>query len=128
MLNILIKTDSHYKVNRKRIRKIIEDYLRKKRIRGKTELSISVVGNRQMRMLNKKYRDLDETCSVLAFPQIDVGRVSEFIHPPDDILRLGDIILSYPQIIDLASEEKKLIDDKIDELIFHGLNNLLGES
>ncbi|MBM3283437.1 rRNA maturation RNAse YbeY, partial [Candidatus Gottesmanbacteria bacterium] len=49
-----------------------------------------------------------------------------FIDPPDNILRLGDVVVSYPQVIEAAYQENKLVDDKIDELIIHGLSNLLG--
>ena len=126
MVNILIKTDSHYNVNRKRIRKAIEAHLWDKKVRGKAEISITVVGDRQMKKLNKKYRSVDATTDVLSFPQINTDKSLKFIDPPDDILRLGDIIISYPQVINDARNEEKLVDDKIDELIIHGLDHLLG--
>ena len=121
-----IKTDSHYKINRKRVRNLVTEYLEGKKVKGKTEVSIAVVGNRQMKILNNLYRHLDKTSNVLAFSQLDVESGEKFIDPPDGILRLGDIVISYPQVIDEASEEDKLVDDKIDELIIHGINNLLG--
>ena len=55
------------------------------------------------------------------------GGVSDrpFVDPPDNILRLGDIIISYPQARERAAEDNMLVDDKIDELVIHGLTNLL---
>ena len=126
MIKTLIKTDSHYKVDRKRIRKIIENFLTETKVRGDTEISVSVVGDRQMRMLNLKFRKIDKTTNVLAFPLMHETVKNDFVEPPDNILRLGDIILSYPQVINNARDEQKLVDDKIDELIIHGLKNLLG--
>ena len=125
MTNILIKTDSHYKVNRKRVRRVIDSFLMEKKVKS-AELSISVVGDRQMKKLNRQYRNLDETTDILSFPFIDNVQGSKFIDAPDGVLRLGDIIISYPQVIDDASSEEKLVDDKIDELIIHGLNHLFG--
>src|SRR3989338_9214603 len=67
MTNILIKTDSHYKVNRKRVRRVIDSFLMEKKVKS-AELSISVVGDRQMKKLNRQYRNLDETTDILSFP------------------------------------------------------------
>lgn len=126
MIAIFIKTDSHYKVNRKKIRSLASDYLRQKGIKTDVELSINVVGNRKMRDLNKKYRDCDKTTNVLSFSQTENKTKVSFVNPPDDILRLGDIVISYPQAREEAADEEKLVDKKINELVLHGLKNLLG--
>ena len=126
MINIFIKTDSHYIVNRKRIRETINRYFNEKKIKGILEISVNVVGDRLMRLLNKKYRNLDQTTDVLAFPLSNGTNFNPFVDPPDGILRLGDIVLSYPQIIDDAIEENKLVEEKIDQLLMHGLDHLLG--
>src|SRR3989338_3568398 len=99
MADILIKTDSHYKVNRSRIRKLIELYLEERKVRARVEVSLSVIGDRQMKNLNRKFRNLDQTTDVLSFPLIATEKKSVFIDPPD----------------------------KIDELIIHGLKHLLGQ-
>lgn len=127
MVTTLIKTDSHYTVDRKRVRRTIAEFLSEKRVSGDVEVSVSIVGDRMMKALNKKYRQLDETTDVLSFPQDDDSKGHPFIEPPDGILRLGDIVLSYPQIVFAASEENKMVDDVIDELIVHGLQHLMGQ-
>jgi probable rRNA maturation factor len=101
----------------------VETFLNEQKIKSEVEVSISIVGDRKMRELNKKYRNLEETTSVLSFSQQE-GK--PFINPPDGILRLGDIIISYPQTVAMAAAENKLIDQKISELVRHGLANLLG--
>lgn len=126
MNNVLIRTESHFTVERKRVRKIVEDVLRDKGVKGKTEVSINIVGNRMMKFLNKKYRKLDETTDVLSFPMSETGN-DPFVAPPDGILHLGDIVISYPQAREEARQENKLVDDKIDELVTHGMLHLLGQ-
>lgn len=127
MATVLIKTDSHYFVDRRRIKKVIETCLSENKFKGKVEVSINIVGDRKMREVNKKFRNLDETTDVLSFPLLEEKRTdAPFIDPPDEILRLGDILISYPQAVEDASVENKLVDEKIDELVRHSMGHLLG--
>ncbi|MBI3379292.1 rRNA maturation RNase YbeY [Candidatus Gottesmanbacteria bacterium] len=127
MINVLIKTESHYTVDRQRIRSAVEKVLGEKGVKGKIEVSVNIVGDRLMKELNKKYRNLDETTDVLSFPLGGDANDKPFVDPPDNILRLGDIIISYPQAREDASVENKLVDDKIDELVAHSMLHLLGQ-
>jgi len=49
-----------------------------------------------------------------------------FVNPPDEILRLGDIIISYPQAVKQAGENNILVDQEIGNLVKHGVLHLLG--
>ena len=122
MIPIPIFVESRYKVNKKRIRGTVASLLKKHEINGPMEISIAIIGDRKMRDLSKKYRSEDKTRSVLTF-SLTEGESSRM---PPNVLRLGDIVISYPQVIKEASREEVLVDDKIDELIEHGLRNLLG--
>jgi probable rRNA maturation factor len=126
MINVLIKTDSHYKVNRKRIRKCIEKVLFEKNVSGNVEISVSIVGDRMMKGLNLKYRKISETTDVLSFPLMENIHEAPFIDTPDGFLRLGDIVISYPEAVDEAGDENMMVDDKIDELVTHSMYHLLG--
>ena len=121
-INVLIFVESRYKVNRKRIRKLVVSLLNKQEIIGKTEVSIAVVGDRKMRELSRKYKGEDKTRNVLSFSQTE-GEPSQ---AQSDVLYLGDVVVSYPQVIKEAAAEDMFVDDKIDELIEHGLMHLLG--
>jgi probable rRNA maturation factor len=119
---IPIFVESRYRVNRKRIKKIISKVIEAHEIKGPVEVSVAIVGDRKMRALSKKYKGEDKTRNILSFPLSE----GETTYLPSEILRLGDIVISYPQIIKEASEEEVLVDDKIDELIEHGTLHLLG--
>lgn len=125
MINVLFQTETHYPVNRKKIKNAVIDALGGKTKR-KTEVSISVIGDRAMRRLNQKFRKVDATTDVLSFPLNDPDYRGAFVQSPDNVLRLGDILVSFPQAVKEATEENKLVDDKIIELTLHGLNHLLG--
>jgi probable rRNA maturation factor len=121
-INVLIFVESRYKVNRKRIKQIIKSTLDKNEIGGAVEVSLAIVGDRKMRELSKKYKGEDKTRNILSFSQTE----GETVLLPGDVLRLGDIVLSYPQVINDAVRDEMLVDDKVDELVEHGLMHLLG--
>lgn len=126
MITVLFKTESHYPVDRKKVKKAVEMAL-EHQVRRDTEVSISIVGDRAMRQLNKKYRNKDDTTDVLSFGFNDPTlKGKPFIDGPDDVLRLGDIIVSFPQAVIEAGEENKMVDDTIIELALHGLHHLMG--
>lgn len=127
MITILFQTETHYPVNRKKIKEAVTSVLSHK-IHRDAEMSIAIVGDRRMRDLNRTFRKVDDTTDVLSFPFSDpvYTKGQSFIDPPDTMLRLGDIIISYPQAVATASEENKMVDDVIVFLALHGLDHLLG--
>lgn len=122
-ISVQIYIESRYKVNRKKIKETVENVIRKREIASPVEVSVAIVGNRKMTMLNKKYRGLDKTTNVLSFSQTE----GEGIIVPSDKLILGDIVISYPVMIEEAARENKLVDNKICFWVEHGLEHLLGE-
>lgn len=121
-INILLFVESRYRVNRKRVILKVSDFLKKQEIVGPAEVSLAFVGDRKMRSLNKRYRGKDTTTNVLSFSLSE----GDSMLLPKDILYLGEVVISYPQVIQEASEDEMLVDDKIDELVEHGMMHLLG--
>lgn len=121
-VSILLYVESRYKVNRKRIRKQVIDTLKVQNVKGPVEVSIAFVGDRKMRELSKKYKGEDKTRNILSFSLTE----GEPVIMPTDKLRLGDIVISYPVLITEASKEEMLVDDRVDQLVEHGLLHLLG--
>ena len=121
-VSIPIFVESRYKVNRKRIKKAVSKVLTAHEMKGPAEVSIAIVGDRKMRSLSLKYKGEDKTRNILSF-SLSEGESTSL---PSEVLRLGDIVISYPQVIREASEEEMLVDDKIDTLIEHGMLHLLG--
>lgn len=103
----------------------MENVIGENEITSPVEVSVAVVGDRKMRELSKKYKGEDKTHNVLSFSQTEDKEEKSFAGS-DDILRLGDVVISYPEIIREASKEEKFVDDKVDELVEHGLLHLLG--
>ncbi len=81
------------------------------------EISLSFVNNNEIRELNKKYRGKDYSTDVLSFP------LDEEI---DDIIILGDIVVSVDKVIEQAEEYNHTFERELIYLIIHGMFHLLG--
>ena len=133
MINIIVNSDPRYNINRDAIRIAVLEALQKNKISGKVEVGINIVGDRKMHQLNQKFRGIDSTTDILSFALEDstpshlthIPRIG-FISSPDRVLRLGDIIISYPQALEDASYDGISVDDEVRNLVDHGINHLLG--
>jgi probable rRNA maturation factor len=126
MITIRIQSSSHFPINKDEIKKAITDTL-ESRFKQDAEVNVTIIGDRQMKDLNSAYRKIQDTTDVLSFPQNDPSQLMHpFVMPPDNILYLGDIVVSYPQAVQEASEESVMVDQKILQLVLHGLDHLLG--
>lgn len=121
-INVLIYVESRYKVNRKKIKSAVYLVCEENDVKSKIEVSIAIVGDRKMKLLNKKYRDKEGTTNILSFPLAE-GQQSKL---PSDVVRLGDIVISYPMVIKEAARDEMLVDERIEELVRHGMLHLLG--
>lgn len=86
------------------------------------ELSILITDDTTVRRLNREYAGDDEPTDVLAFSL----REGEEFASPDGVLRLGDVIISYPTALMQAVEEGRPVEAEIDHLLVHGVLHLLG--
>lgn len=125
MINIIVSSDPRYDVNKTAIKIAVAAVLQKYRIGGKVELGINIIGDRKMHELNRIYRGIDSTTDVLSFALEDTS-TSGFVASPDRWLRLGDVVISYPQALEDASLDGISVDEEIKTLVEHGVNHLLG--
>lgn len=119
---VLIYVESRYKINRKKIKSAIASVLQENNVQSPVEVSIAIVGDRKMAKLNKEYRNKEGTTNILSFPLSE----GEQTHLPTDVTRLGDIVISYPMVIKEAAQYEMLVDERVDELVRHGMLHLLG--
>lgn len=111
-MKLLVKADSRYPIDRKKIRLAVENLLNEHKIGSDVELSLYLVGERKIKELKKKYLGIDEVTDVLSFAQ--------------DPQLLGDVVVCYPQAKRQALRFNRLLDDEIEFLVCHGVLHLLG--
>lgn len=122
-LDMMVKADSRYRFNRKKIRAGVLKVLEEQGIKQSVEVSLMVVGERKIRDLEKRYFGEDKVTDVLSFPQMDGESIPEV---DLDVLTLGDVVVCYPQAKRQALKFNRLLDDEIEFLTCHGVLHLLG--
>ncbi|MBU6418040.1 MAG: rRNA maturation RNase YbeY, partial [Xanthomonadaceae bacterium] len=99
-------------------RRWTETALSAARHRKPAELSIRIVGAREGRVLNQRYRGKDYATNVLSFP-------AELPHGISSPL-LGDLVICAPVVAREAREQHKRVRDHYAHLTVHGTLHLLG--
>ena len=115
--------ESHYPLATQKLKNAVTAAILAGPSKADALVNISVIGDRKMRELNRTYRGQDKTTNVLAFPY------SENL-TPDEIkfkeTHLGEIVLSYPQVVKRAMENDELVEEAAQFLVVHGALHLLG--
>ncbi len=100
---------------------------------SRLELRLVITGQEKVQQLNRSYLGKDEPTDVLAFSMIPeplaTGKSeasSPFVQPPDGVLHLGEVIVSYPQAVLQAEEHRHSVKREIAILVIHGVLHLLG--
>ena len=88
----------------------------------KVSYTVLLTGNRDIKNLNKKFRNKNKTTDVLSFPFYQKNELKKKIKLNKDIY-LGDIILSYYKVKKLRKNDFKT---EFNKLWIHGLLHLLG--
>ena len=115
MINII--SSSRYKINRKRIKIFVQEVFEKEQIDHNYSLNVVFVGKNKMKVFTEKYKNEKETLPVLSFKyDEDIGE--------KEVL-LGEAIICFPLVILLAAERNKRVDEMINELVKHGIKNLI---
>ena len=87
---------------------------------AKSELSIDLVGDREIRELNRSYRNKDRATDVLSFSLVE-GQWSGF---RGDML--GDVVISIETATRQARKRHRGLNEEVTRLLIHGVLHLLG--
>lgn len=86
--------------------------------RSQAELSVALVGDKEMRPLNARFRKKNKTTDVLSF-QADQSTVAKPV-------LLGDVVISVEQARRQAKERNNPLKKELAILLIHGILHLLG--
>jgi probable rRNA maturation factor len=88
--------------------------------RARSEITVRLSGDRDVRRLNRDFRGKDRPTNVLSFPSGDE------LSPRRGPLLLGDIVIAYGTVAREAAAQGKPIRDHLLHLVVHGVLHLLG--
>jgi probable rRNA maturation factor len=82
------------------------------------EISILLTNDKEIRELNKKYRNIDKPTNVLSFSITSDAIVNE-------LRMIGDIVISKEKILIEAKDQNKTFNDHLAHIVIHGFLHLL---
>ena len=111
------------------LRQIVAQSLARKGINTPVELGLVLADAGVVRRLNKKYLGKNEDTDVLSFALHEAAPEASdtlFVTPPDGVLHLGEIVVSYPQAVAQAEEHHHSVEQELALLVVHGVLHILG--
>jgi rRNA maturation RNase YbeY len=124
MIKVYIKKQGNYPLSSPQLKKKLKKFLKDKGIVSNADVSVYFSGKSRMKKLTKKYLGEEVIHNVLTFATAEGN--SSFVYPPDDLIHLGEVVICYPEVLEEAKKQGKMIDDKVYELAEHGAMHLLG--
>ncbi len=86
------------------------------------EVSVALMDDASIRLLNREYRNRDAATNVLSFP---LDEDADLL-PPGEAAPLGDIAVALETVQREAVTEEKAFSDHLSHMIVHGTLHLLG--
>ena len=105
---------------KKTIQKVITAVTNHEKITGPHYISFIIVDNNEIQKINREYRKIDRPTDVITFANIDDEEGDEIP------VELGDIFISWEQVIEPANEYGHSILREFAFLVTHGMLHALG--
>lgn len=115
---------------------VLEEATTKLNLPCETDICLSIVGNEEIRELNREQRGLDKVTDVLSFPMLNFSYPMEkaafervdisAMNPETGHLFLGDIVLNWDRTNEQALEYGHSLQREFAFLILHSFLHLLG--
>ena len=132
-VRITVYKQFHKQVRRSELRSIAKSAVTIgwNNLRNTTRVSIVIADDSTIKRLNQNFRNSPEVTDVLAFPNYKLQDsqpvpLDDFPVFPKNYLDLGEIIISYPQVIRQLENSGNTRDSEFALLTAHGILHLLG--
>ena len=106
--------------------KLMETTLKMVGVKCDPIVSVTLVDNRYIHRINKKYRGIDRPTDVISFAFLDGGETYDKVLFNEGMVALGDIYISIEKAQEQAEEYHHSLKRELSFLFVHGLLHLLG--
>jgi len=107
------------------IRRCCQAVLTTEKFGKDAEVSVSFVSNKEIKELNKIYRNKDSVTDVLSFPLTSEDGTVE-INPETGAVQLGDVVISLETAVKQAQNYGHSLEREVGFLTVHSMLHLLG--
>lgn len=107
---------------------IKECFLEEKMTDSNLYISITLTNPKNIKEINKKYRNIDKETDVLSFPIFEREEIQIKLKNSDNQVKdiLGDIIISIPRVEQQAKEYEHSFKRELSYMVVHGFYHLMG--
>ena len=130
-VNVAVPRGLGRRVDKSLIQRVTQLALERDRWERPATLDIHIVDDEAMRQINASRLGVDEPTDVLSFPMLELGpgeglRQDFFVLPPDAVMHLGDVVISFPRVEAQAQEAGHSTERELAFLTVHGVLHILG--
>jgi probable rRNA maturation factor len=126
-VNIRLKGLKGYSLKRAWLKDIVLAVLAAEKVAGPLEIDCLITDDSTIRVLNRKYRGIDEPTDVLSFALDEAGTAGAvFPGPPGPPARMGILVVSYPTALAQAARNRVRVAEELRLLLVHGVLHILG--
>ncbi len=122
-------------IHKHKIKQVLEGALKHlKQPSRQIEMSLSIVGEEEIRKLNQQFRGINSVTDVLSFPTLDLAKEqldhrdfpSDAVNAKTGKLNVGDVIICFNRAKEQAKSYGHSLKRELCFLSLHGLLHLLG--
>ncbi len=128
MIEVTVHKQSAFPVSATAIKKVVAQTFKEHGIVSDAEASVAIVNEAKMLTYVKEFLgeegEIARAHPVLSFPTNEIE--GQFSFPPDNVIHLGEIIVSYPKAVEDAAKMGKHVEEVICDLAAHGALHLIG--
>ena len=129
MFEIIYQDIEENKEYEKTIKKVLEQCFKEEKLENsKLYITITLTNSKNIRKINKEYRNIDKATDVLSFPMYEKEELEEKIakqhYEHEDVL--GDIVISIEKVEEQAKEYGHSFERELSYMIVHGFYHLMG--
>ena len=106
--------------------KVAKEAFRIHNIEKEAEISVVFTDDEEIKEINNNFRDIDSSTDVLSFPQYEFFEEGDISHITDDVLILGDVIISLEHAKAQSVEFNHSMNREVGYLTAHSILHLLG--
>jgi len=110
------------------IEKVIKRAFEEEKI-DKLNLYVNIIltNPKNIKKINKEYRNIDKSTDVLSFPMFEKDEIEFMRKNKNDVLDvLGDIVISLEQVEEQAKEYGHSFERELSYMVIHGFYHLMG--